>query len=622
MRGTVRPAALALVWATVVAVGPACDSGRSDEAAPTTRRAPTTTSSTLLRRDASSSPFPMRGVIQGFYGQPWSHTERMATLRWMGAQGMNVYVHAPKADPWQLASWRDPYPPEQLEELRDEVREATAAGVTWVPNLSPSLPIDPAQPAPGAVRSVDVCFSCPADLAVIQRKLDPYFDAGARILMLSFDDVQKISSHPEDARAYGSGPQAYGRMNRDLLNAVFRHYRDRAAAAGQQFTLLTVLADYAGTADTPYLTAVRSDGGLDAGIEVMWTGTGVVSKTISPADAAVYAGRVGRERVVVWDNYPVNDFTAIAGGRARLFLGPYSGRGADLASSVSGILANPMNEALASRVALGTIAAYLADPAGYEPEAAWREALRDLANGDEALTDALAALAENSRSSGLDRSESVLFASLRDAFLGAYRAGPFWAGEREALLREAAREGAAATVIRERHPELGREIGPWLDRLTENARAVEAATAALAAMRPSLSASARRLPNGVVRVFGEAAAPTAPAAAAALEAAGGGRRSVEEPLVTHGDRYIYPIGNGRADENLVDAYVAVVSDLYRRWSRSAGRASGRMTVTAASQAVPLADDGSFAVEVDVPGDALEVVATDGAGGQFGLRLDV
>ncbi|MGW4410022.1 beta-N-acetylglucosaminidase domain-containing protein [Nonomuraea sp. NPDC004702] len=51
-----------------------------------------------------SAGFAVRGVIEGFYGRPWSHEQRLDLLGFLGARGMNTYVHAPKAD---RPSWRE-----------------------------------------------------------------------------------------------------------------------------------------------------------------------------------------------------------------------------------------------------------------------------------------------------------------------------------------------------------------------------------------------------------------------------------------------------------------------------------------------------------------------------------
>ena len=52
----------------------------------------------------------MRGVIEGFYGAPWSHDERLDLIRFCAQHGLNTWVHAPKDDPYHRARWREPYP--------------------------------------------------------------------------------------------------------------------------------------------------------------------------------------------------------------------------------------------------------------------------------------------------------------------------------------------------------------------------------------------------------------------------------------------------------------------------------------------------------------------------------
>ena len=133
-------------------------------------------------------------------------------------------------------------------------------------------------------------------------KLEPFLRAGSRTVMISFDDVNKRMSHPEDLAAYGTGDKAFGEANGDFLTRLYAALRDR----WPRLRLLTVGADYSGTADTEYLSALRST--LAPGIEVMWTGTSIPSEHWTPADAAAYAATIGR-KPVVWDNW-TNDDTA------------------------------------------------------------------------------------------------------------------------------------------------------------------------------------------------------------------------------------------------------------------------------------------------------------------------
>ncbi|WP_269744652.1 beta-N-acetylglucosaminidase domain-containing protein [Saccharomonospora cyanea] len=67
---------------------------------------------------------PLRGTIEGFYGSPWTHTERLDQLAFYGDVKFNTYVYAPKDDPYHRDRWREPYPADKLAELGELVRQA------------------------------------------------------------------------------------------------------------------------------------------------------------------------------------------------------------------------------------------------------------------------------------------------------------------------------------------------------------------------------------------------------------------------------------------------------------------------------------------------------------------
>ena len=91
---------------------------------------------------ASSRPFAIGGVIEGFYGTPFTHGDRMDLVAWEASHGLDTYVHAPKLDPYIRAQWREQYPAAQLSEYIEEVRLAA--------RRSTIAPIDDRQSRPGA----------------------------------------------------------------------------------------------------------------------------------------------------------------------------------------------------------------------------------------------------------------------------------------------------------------------------------------------------------------------------------------------------------------------------------------------------------------------------------------
>lgn len=59
---------------------------------------------------------------------------------------------------------------------------------------------------------------------MLVERFRPFVDAGAKMVMVSFDDTIKASSHSQDAAAYGTGDAAYGQMNADLLDRLAKPF--------------------------------------------------------------------------------------------------------------------------------------------------------------------------------------------------------------------------------------------------------------------------------------------------------------------------------------------------------------------------------------------------------------
>lgn len=593
--------------------------------------------------------YDFRGVIFGPYGRPWSHVDRLDMLRWMGAHGLNIYIHAAKDDVYQRLQWRDPYPEEMLEEFAEEIEVARSAGVEWVPNISPGFPLIPSATLPNGVPSQDICFSCSDDLEALIEKLKPFHDLGVRTFMISFDDVQKISTHPEDALTFGVGDGAYGRMTAILLNQV----RSLLQSLGTEpVTVLTVPADYSGTTQTAYLESFGEM--LDPEVRVMWTGTAVVSHEIRAVDAQAYSNAIsteasGRRKLLVWDNFPVNDYNGNIFSSAglptnfKLNVGPYKGRRADLMPFVDGILSNPMNEAQASKIPLYTIAAYLNNPAAYtdDPvpggcpydsdvtenkkagclaEEAWRAGIEEF--GDP-VAGPLLDFVNQMRSTPMDRTESPVFVGRWTAFREGFSSA-FWKDSWSALVAELAAESNAAPTLRGLglpNEKFLQETLNHLLQLEQNARSGLLAAEMLVAQRPRLHvAPLEATSSGMVRVRGAAFSVDPVEVARLLTELGPAEAEMRvSPYSVHGDRFQHDIGTVYVGENRMDDFLDYAHQMTAQWlPTSALAARGPLMVTVNGSPVPVRSDGSF--EAEVPSSpTIEVVVTDAAGYGTGER---
>ncbi|WP_155056581.1 beta-N-acetylhexosaminidase family protein [Streptomyces blattellae] len=312
---------------------------------------------------------PLRGAIEGFYGSPWTHAERMDQLAFYGDVRMNTYIYAPKDDPYHREQWRDPYPADKLAELGQLVGQATDHHVRFTFAISPG---------------VSICYSDEDDIEALEAKLQSMYDLGVRSFSVPLDDINygRWNCAGDEAKYGRPGQAAAARAQVDLLNHVQENFLDTHEGTRP---LQMVPTEYWDVADSPYKTVIREQ--LDPRVEVMWTGPDVVPRSISVEEAKEASDVWGR-KVFLWDNYPVNDFGESAG---RLHLAPYDGREAGLNEELSGIVLNPMNQASASKVALYGGADFSWNDTAYDPERTWRAAADYLSGGDARTTEALLA---------------------------------------------------------------------------------------------------------------------------------------------------------------------------------------------------------------------------------------
>jgi len=373
--------------------------------------------------------FLYRGVIEGYYGPPYTHVDRLWWIEKLAGWGMNLYVHAPKNDALHRQEWRTPYPSEQMREFSALIERGAAHGVDLGFAISPGL---------------SITYSSATDLRILETKLLRFRELGGRFFALCLDDVPTHLTQEADRRAFPSLAHAHVAVAHALH-----------AALGSSCRLLLVPTDYLGVAPTAYLEILGET--LQRTIEVAWTGRTVVSPEIRTGEAARRAATL-RRRLVVWDNVPVADGPM----RSMLHLGPFARRDAALPEHVCGFLLNVMQHPHASAVAVHTAAAYLRIPMDYDPERAWEKALRELGAGAEA---AFADFASAHRFSPLhprDRDPALeeCFCELRGQVLGAGDPSATLVALRELLER---RLGVADTLRADLlDRKLASEIEPWI----------------------------------------------------------------------------------------------------------------------------------------------------------------
>ncbi|TDE12680.1 beta-N-acetylglucosaminidase domain-containing protein [Jiangella asiatica] len=388
---------------------------------------------------------PWRGTIEGFYGPPWSHADRLAHLAFAGRHKLNAYVYAPKDDPFHRKKWRDPYPEADLARLADLVRAAQRSHVRFVFSISPGL---------------SMVYSDPDELDLLLAKLEQVWQVGVRDVALLFDDIPPELSHRADLEAFGDAPGSSARAHA----AVCRQVIDRFLRPhGLDRPLIMVPTDYAGITASPHRDLLAAE--LPQDVLVWWTGRDVVVGDLTRDEIDAAAVSYDHE-LLLWDNFPVNDFDF-----PRLFLGPLVGRTTDLAGArLAGITANPMPHEAASEIAVATVADWAWKLDGYDPASAHARAL-DSVGASEAVRTLARACASWPPSAPQDSELSALIGGAQD---GSAATG--------ARLRHrfAAMVAAAPNGPREPADRLEREVMPWLIAMAAMGRAGLAALDLLA----------------------------------------------------------------------------------------------------------------------------------------------
>ncbi|XP_009305481.1 protein O-GlcNAcase isoform X1 [Danio rerio] len=269
------------------------------------------------------------GVVEGFYGRPWTMEQRKELFRRQQKWGLNTYLYAPKDDYKHRMFWREMYSVEEAEQLTTLISAAKEYGIEFIYAISPGL---------------DITFSNQKEVSTLKRKLDQVTHFGCKSFALLFDDIDH-NMCPADKEVFSS----FAHAQVSVTNEIFQYL-------GEPEIFLFCPTEYCGTfcypnvSQSPYLRTIGEK--LLPGIEVLWTGPKVVSKDIT-VESIEEVTKILRRAPVIWDNIHANDYD-----QKRLFLGPYKGRSTELIPRLKGVLTNPNCEFESNFVAIHTLATW------------------------------------------------------------------------------------------------------------------------------------------------------------------------------------------------------------------------------------------------------------------------
>ena len=281
-----------------------------------------------------------RGVIEGFYGNPWSTEDRKRQFDFYAANKMNVYVYGPKDDPYHRTKWRTNYPAKEgavIAELASYARERHIDFI-WAIHTGGSI------------------SNSESDFKAVVSKLENVYSLGVRNFSIFFDDFGSADATLQSAE----------------LNYVWDNFIEKYDDLRHLSMCPTQYnAAYAGwNASSSYLNGLRDK--LNKDIEIMWTGDGVVDM-INESDITFFKNATGHYPFI-WLNYPVSDYCI-----SHLLMGKFYGNDKGnnaFGSKMTAFASNPMEYAEASKVALFGVADYSWNMKSYNPEQNWERGIR------------------------------------------------------------------------------------------------------------------------------------------------------------------------------------------------------------------------------------------------------
>jgi hypothetical protein len=311
---------------------------------------------------------PELGLIEGFFGRPWSWSDRHAAVRFLRPHGYCFYLYAPKADPWLRRRWQEPHPEAELAELAAFREICRAAGVRFGIGLSPfelHLHPDRGWQERLAAKLAALAPLKPDDLALL------------------FDDMR------------GDVPDLAERQAAIVHFAAERGIADRIFCCPSYYSDDPILDSAFGERPAFYLAQLGRL--LDPAIRIFWTGEEVCSREYTPGHLARVAEQM-RRKPTLWDNYPVNDGARMS---QHLHLRGFTGRAAAIAGLIAGHGINPASQPVLSRIPALTLAESYSAGEGYEYRAAFVRAARAVLG--EALAERVGRDLLSLQDRGLDR---------------------------------------------------------------------------------------------------------------------------------------------------------------------------------------------------------------------------
>lgn len=263
------------------------------------------------RREAIKNSSYICGVVEGFYGRPWTLEQRKHLFKRQNHLGLTTYLYAPKDDIKHRSLWRELYNSEEMMILRALVESAKDNNVNFVYAISPGL---------------DIVYSSEKEMETLKKKLDQVKSTGCNSFAVLFDDIE-VQMQAADKQKFKS----FATAQVHIANTIFEDLEPKV--------FMFCPTEYCETRASPnldsseYLNTIGEN--LKKEINIMWTGPTVISRYLT-VEHLSRVGAVMRRKPLIWDNLHANDYDT-----KKIFMGPIKDRSVKIKEYTSGLLTNP-----------------------------------------------------------------------------------------------------------------------------------------------------------------------------------------------------------------------------------------------------------------------------------------
>lgn len=298
---------------------------------------------------AHSSVATPLGVIEGFFGRPWTWSARQDYAEFLLKHGYAFYIYAPKSDAQLRRLWQEDWPPEQWQQLLHLRSHYRQAGIDFGIGLSPYE----LYRYPGT-----------KSRAALKRKIESLNRLEPDILCLLFDDMR------------GDLPELALRQTELVHAAAEVTHARRIIFCPTYYSFDPILEKVFGPRPNGYWQTLGQ--GLDPAIDVFWTGPQVCSDHY-PAEHLENVRTLLGRRPFLWDNYPVNDSEKLS---QHIRIQAFATDRAHLEGYLAGHVVNPMNQPYLSQIPLSTLPQAYREGGHYQVDTAFTQACHELCETD------------------------------------------------------------------------------------------------------------------------------------------------------------------------------------------------------------------------------------------------